>query len=404
MHNPSAKSSHTLYDLKKRWSVYVGASSLVFLALLILLWNTWSSRPALLWFAAGIAIFIYVAGMVWRALDLNYRPNEQELLPRFGPGSALSLVRGLIVAVLGGFLFVPRLPELLVWIPAILKIIADLTDFFDGIAARLSNHATKLGELLDINLDGLGVLIVTLLAFRYGTVPWWYLPVGFARYLFLFGLWLRERRGKPAHELQPSAARRGLAALQMGFGTATLFPIFGPPETYIAATLFMLPFLIGFTYDWLQVSGGLQPLSQSQKQFWAKMWRFSSQWLPLGLRAAIVGFVIWRLTILVNGFTSTAAYYDQLGVTNPRSWLLVMAGLETFFMLMIALGAAGRPAAAFALLALGTRLQFAPFTLDYLALLIVYTALLFLGTGKYSLWRPTDKLIHHRIGEEDIES
>jgi CDP-diacylglycerol--glycerol-3-phosphate 3-phosphatidyltransferase len=306
-----------------------------------------------------------------------------------------------IVAFLAGFLLVARPPGVLAWMPAILKVIADFTDFFDGIAARLSDHATILGETLDLNLDGLGMLVVTLLAFQYGNVPWWYLPVGFARYLFIFELWQRQRNKKSVFKLRPSVARRGLAALQMGFGTAALFPIFGPPATTIAATLFMLPFLTGFTYDWLQVSGRLRPVSQRQKQIWAWIWLFASRWLPLGLRAGIAAITVWRLFPLVVDFPGGVVRYSALGGLNAENWLLTMVGLETFFMLMMLLGAAGRPVAVFALLALGARLQFDLFTSDDLALLIFYTALLFLGTGRFSLWRPVDKLIHRRIGETD---
>jgi CDP-diacylglycerol--glycerol-3-phosphate 3-phosphatidyltransferase len=306
-----------------------------------------------------------------------------------------------IVAFLAGFLLVARPPGALAWMPAILKIIADFTDFFDGIAARLSNHATRLGETLDLNLDGLGMLVVTLLAFQYSTVPWWYLPVGFARYLFIFGLWWRQWKNKPVYELQPSAARRGLAALQMGFGTAALFPIFSPPATTIAATLFMLPFLTGFTYDWLQVSGRLRPVSQRHKNFWAGFWHFASRWLPILLRIGIIALTSLRLVVLGFDFVGEVIEYEQLGLSHAVTWVRVFAGLETFFMLMVAMGAAGRPVAVFALLTLGTRLQFDPFTPDYFWLLVFYVALLFLGTGRLSLWRPVDKLIHRRIGEPE---
>jgi len=32
----------------------------------------------------------------------------------------------------------------------------------------------------------------------------------------------------------------------------------------------------------------------------------------------------------------------------------------------------------------------------------MYTAILFLGTGPYSLWKPEEYLIHHHIGERQV--
>lgn len=76
-------------------------------------------------------------------------------------------------------------------------------DFFDGFVARYTSRETRLGAILDIEFDGLGILIAVGLAIQYGHLPPWYLILGMARQLFILGIWLRRRLGKPVRELPP---------------------------------------------------------------------------------------------------------------------------------------------------------------------------------------------------------
>ncbi|MCZ7668816.1 MAG: hypothetical protein M5U34_17250 [Chloroflexi bacterium] len=54
-----------------------------------------------------------------------------------------------------------------------------------------------------MEFDGLGILLVSLLAVWYGQLPGWYLLIGLARYFFVFGLWLRQKRHLPHHAMPP---------------------------------------------------------------------------------------------------------------------------------------------------------------------------------------------------------
>lgn len=372
-------------SLERRWAVYA------FVAVLLLglgywfLRVHWSPAHALRWLTLAALLFAYLLWMLRSLLNHNHRQGEDLLLPTFGPGNALSLLRGALIVLIAGFLFSPRPTGVLAWLPAALYVLSDFTDFFDGYLARVSDHATRLGETLDVNLDALGVLVVTLLAYQYGTLPFWYLPVGFARYLFLFGLWLRRRRGQPVYELRPSVARRGFAGLQMGFITVMLFPVISPPASTIGAALFMTPFLVGFLYDWLSVSGALEPASPRTARFWRSLWRFSSHWLPLALRAAAVFVLALWLSRFASAFTAQGG--------------LLFAELEAFFLVMLAVGAAGRVVSVLALIFTGIQLQFEPLTLEHWAVLVACTGLLFLGTGAFSLWQPMEWLVRHHAGE-----
>ena len=204
--------------------------------------------------AAGISnVFLW---KVRRWLPLNQRIEEGGLLSSLGAGNFVTIVRGILIAALAGFLFSPSpMGGILAWIPGILYTLAVCADLLDGFLARRASQRTRLGERLDLFLDGFGILFASILLVQYGRAPLWYLLVGFARYLFLTGIWLRKRYGKPVYELPPNQVRRPLAGIQMSFLAVALWPVFASPAIVVAAALFGFPFLANFTLDWFAVSG-----------------------------------------------------------------------------------------------------------------------------------------------------
>jgi len=212
----------------------------------------------------------------------------------------------------------------------------------------------------------------------YAQVPPWYLLVGLARYLFVFGMWLRRRLGLAVHDLPPNAFRRALAGVQMGFIAVVLLPVFAPPATWVGAALFAAPLLIGFVRDWFFVCGMLDP-ARAQ----GRLMRLVRGWGPNLLRGLLV--LLLALVLL-----------DQLrgGYSIP---LVVFVGAPA--LLALILGAAGRIFGLALVLLSGYALQILPLDWRYWALLLLGTAVMTFGTGQYSLWRPEDWLIHHRIGD-----
>ena len=99
-------------------------------------------------------------------------------------------------------------------------------DFFDGYASRKTNRTTELGKNLDMECDSLGTLIAVMLAIQYAQLPIWFLSVGVARYLFVFGIRWRERTGKPVLELPFSFNRRIIGGFMAGFLSVALLPLF----------------------------------------------------------------------------------------------------------------------------------------------------------------------------------
>lgn len=250
-----AYAGRTLRRLRLRWvavaCLAACATALAFAGLRALLADALARR----WLALSIPVLAYELALLWRYLPRN-RAGER-LLPSLGPGTLLTIARGILIAFLAGFLLLPQPTESLVWLPAALYGTAALADYADGTVARLADHVTTLGARLDTEFDALGILIAPLLAVLYGQLPVWYLTVSVARYLFVAGRWLRRRRGLPVSDLPPRRSRRVLAGLQMAFVALALSPAVGTPLTTAGAALVAAPFVAGFVRDWLHVSGRL---------------------------------------------------------------------------------------------------------------------------------------------------
>jgi CDP-diacylglycerol--glycerol-3-phosphate 3-phosphatidyltransferase len=282
-----------------------------------------------------------------------------------------------MIAMLAGFLFSPRPDGWQAWIPGVLYSIAVLIDFLDGYLARVTHYVTRLGEALDITLDGLGVLAATLLIVQYGQAPWWYILVGGARYLYLAALWLLQRSGKPRFDAPPNILRRGLAGLQMGFILVALWPVFSPPGTHLAAIAFGIQFLAHFIFDWLVVSGRL---TESMLRRWYFLVPLAVNWLPVGLRACVVVYML--------GVIRRAGLIQD-------AWVFLEMGAA----LLIIFGAAGRIAAILGLAALGLEQVYTLLSGVQQGMIFVYTAVLILGTGALSAWKPEKVLYSQRAGE-----
>jgi CDP-diacylglycerol--glycerol-3-phosphate 3-phosphatidyltransferase len=411
-----ADSSNAFPGLVKRWLglVFLTTIFLGMVHLWLRVW--WTPQYANRWLGLAAAFSAVLMVMVWHNLSNNYRPGERKILPNFGAGNQLTILRGVMIAFLAGFLFSPWPPGWLGWLPGLIYILAALLDLFDGFLARRTNQVTRLGEILDINLDGLGVLVACLLIVQYGQVPFWYLLVGLARYLFLTGEWALKKIGKSVFELAPNPARRPLAGVQMGFIAAVLLPIFSPPSTFLVAGLFAAPFLVGFFYDWLIVSGVLSLNTHAEDGTSLKIgvglevnipWRLGvrslvSKWLPFISRIAMVVLLITWLTSNIPGFINQwGSWSNYLPPISPfpRLWLGLMMLLTATGLVFLFLGAAGRLAALLILFGIGIFQSFAVLGWIEIFLLVGATILMYLGTGPYSLWAPEERIIAKRLGE-----
>ncbi len=394
--------------LQKRWRRIAIAYGFV----ILIMYGVWrggvSSAHANQWLGQTAVIAAYCLWIVWRYLPENHREGDTAtstssvtVLPTFGWGNRLTIMRGLLMSMMAGFLFIPWPVGWLGWLPAMLYLSADIADFMDGYAARKTNHATLLGARLDMEFDGLGMLLVSLLAVWYEQLPWWYLLIGLARYFFLFGLWLRTKRQLPNDDIPHSWHRRIFAGFQMAFMSVVLWPIIPAWGATIAGTIFALATSASFLRDWFIVIGWLHPTSESYKTRQHQVYRFFSFYLPPVLRLFFATCVL----ILIGEIDNVTQPTDW--VTLFSSWHLPFPEIVASFlaviglvaMVTITLGTMGRIMAVVFLFPLGFEmLTTGPYWINIIALTCVLLIMM-LGTGALSLWRPEERYMYRRAGE-----
>jgi len=249
--------------LRLQWGFFAVVCTLFLAGGVVVFWFAWQPVLAARWAALSAIILAYQLIVLWRNLPANHRPGEEQLLPDLGWGNRLTLLRGIFVAAMLGFLFLPQPASWLAWLPGILYILSDTADFFDGYVARVTQHATRLGEILDMSFDGLGVL------------------------------------------------------------AAVLLPLFSPPGTHIAAALFGLPLLAGFLRDGLYVSGVLRP----RRGLPAKSRPVLERGLPIGLRLLVLVLNAYSIAGWITEFPNLSSTLALLGLVNTLVVTLLILGV-----------------------------------------------------------------------------
>lgn len=236
--------------LRLQWGIVaiVAVASITSGHLTLLRWD----MPAvgLRWSLSAGAVLLYELVVLWRLLDHNRDAETGRLLTSFGPATAMTVLRGLLLAIVAGFLFVPRPTSIVAWIPGLAYGSAVGLDFFDGVVARRWGRSTRLGALLDCRFDTVGLFVAPLLGVLYGQLPIWYLSVAVAKPICVGALTVRVWHGRPTKALPENERNRWLAGLQMVVVSLALLPVVEPPLGTVLATAAMLPFLLQFVRDW----------------------------------------------------------------------------------------------------------------------------------------------------------
>jgi CDP-diacylglycerol--glycerol-3-phosphate 3-phosphatidyltransferase len=389
-----------MQNLKKQWLFVAGLFSAAILMGYGLLRGQ-AYGGANQWLGQTAVLAAYCLWIVWRYLPENHRKDDPSVLPKFGWGNRLTIMRGLLMSMMAGFLFLPWPSGWLGWVPAMLYFSADVADFMDGYAARKTNHATLLGARLDMEFDGLGILAVTLLAVWFGQLPWWYLLIGLARYFFIFGLWLRKRRNMPIHDMPHSWHRRIFAGFQMSFMSVVLWPIIPAWGATIAGTLFALATSASFLRDWFIVIGWLETNSVTYQSRQHQIYRLFSFYIPPVLR------LLFALGVVILIRQIDTLWQPAGWVTLFTGWHLPFPAVVASFLallgfiaiVMITVGAMGRIMAWLILFPLGfDMIVTGPTPINTIAMSCVIMIMM-LGTGAFSLWQPEEPFMYRRAGE-----
>jgi CDP-diacylglycerol--glycerol-3-phosphate 3-phosphatidyltransferase len=334
---------------------------------------------------------IYVLAVLRSGLPLNHRPDETRVLAHLGLANSITVVRGVLVSVLACFWKWPAtipfsIHHSFAWLPGIIYMTAALLDLLDGIAARHTDHVSRLGERLDTLFDALGLLTAVLAGIALHQLPLSYLAVALAYYVFSVGIQIRRRTGRMVIPLKPRPAARLIAGFNMGFVATALLPVYRPPATAIAAMVFMIPLLAGFLRDWLVVSGRIKP-GPSQPAPWEAKWHcLFRERLPVLLRTVLLLCSLAALEKSAAFFSgNTAGPLHFFGPTVRPIFLLSVV--------LVSLGVMGRLAALPILLLSGLWISRQGEDPVWCLLMVAAAALLITGSGHLSLWQPEEKYL-----------
>ena len=215
----------------------------------------WERLSVWNWILVPLTILAF---LLWRSRsDFRAHPMQAESAGLFviGLANCVTLCRGLLICCLGGFTPYSQFHGFSAWVPSILYTSAIAADSLDGWIARVRNEASPVGEVLDREVDALGTLVAAILAYEYGRLPAFYLPVSTAYYVFSLAIWLRIKHGKPVHPLLPSARRRAVGTFQALSLALLLAPLFGPTEGFCVAVALTVAVSLSFVRDWMAVIG-----------------------------------------------------------------------------------------------------------------------------------------------------
>jgi phosphatidylglycerophosphate synthase len=336
------------------------------------------------WRALALAgpVLVWIHYRLWTHLHQDGDLAGGDRIPSLGVANQITLARGWGVSLMAGcILYVETNSSnqihLIAWWVSGLYLMIAVADFFDGFWARRTGTETQFGQKMDTEIDALGLLVASVLAIRMGHLPYCYLLVGFSYYAFRLGVWHRRNHQKAVHPLSESFFRRQIAGIQMGFVGLGLLPVFHPFALKVAAFFFMLPFLAGFIWDWMTVSGRLT--DAARQRGWQFAAFFERIW-PLSLRLLLV---IMGIVAAQHPLSMEMLHWPYLcwGV-----WFCMVLGIAGRF------GACG----ASILMALEPGLASDP--LIFSVLMGCTTGLIMFGTGKWSLWQPERRFFEVKLG------
>lgn len=390
----------SMQSLRRTWRRLASLAAILLLLAFGLIRSAWDPSHAAGWLGLASLAVTYQLLFLRRALKSNHRADSQTLLPSLGAGTGATFARGLLLAGAGGFLFSARPAGGLAWGAMALFTAAELLDYLDGYLARMTQHQTALGEAFDLELDGMGMLIGSGLGVWYGTLPWPFLIIGLAGYLFRFGKWVRRRAGKEVFELPVSVSRRPIAGMTMGFLSAMLWPILSPPATTLAGVFFLAPLLASFSRDWLVVSGVIDPQGAGYAR--ARSWARAAllRWLPVPGRLILVLSLASSIVGKLTNYPREVAIFSEAGFPFAEGVVLLFSTLEGGLAVLIGLGVAGRAAAFLLVFPIGLTIVAGGLDAESGISLAGLLLILILGTGALSLWQPEDRIFTRRLGAD----
>ncbi|GEM_PF-1497827 len=116
-------------------------------------------------------------------------------------------------------------------------------------------------------------------------------------------------------------------------------------------------------------------------------------WLPLALRGLVVLLLGPAAVLKFVDHSGEAANFAEWGIPAPEITVLLVGAIQLPAALMIALGIAGRLAALVVIPIMVTAMVTAGVVVTNVLVLAGCLGIVVFGTGRYTLWRPGDRLV-----------
>jgi phosphatidylglycerophosphate synthase len=175
---------------------------------------------------------------------------------RFGLANHITTVRAMIVALLGGALLESAGAPIMAAATAA-SLAALLLDGFDGWLARRTRLSSAFGARFDLETDALLILVLSLMAWRFGKAGAWVVWSGALRYAFLAAGALFPWMTRP---LYPSRRRQTICVLQVTALIVVVSPFTAPPFSSAIALSSLALLGISFAIDTVWLFGRSQRL------------------------------------------------------------------------------------------------------------------------------------------------
>lgn len=182
----------------------------------------------------------------------------------FGAANTVTMLRGVLFSVVAG-LAVAGETTVVVATAGLCYGFGVVLDGADGTIARWIGQETALGERLDMTVDTVGFVVAPVAAVLWGLLPWWYLSLSAARYVFIGVKRWRYRSERTMYDTPASNLGRYLATVQMVFLTVVLLRVVPLATIRRAAPFVLAPSIAVFGRDILAISGWYPPARREKR-------------------------------------------------------------------------------------------------------------------------------------------
>ncbi|WP_049972747.1 DoxX family protein [Haladaptatus cibarius] len=121
--------------------------------------------------------------------------------------------------------------------------------------------------------------------------------------------------------------------------------------------------------------------------------QLTPNWLLTGLRLVLVALIAKPALSKFVTYSDSVAFFDAYGIPFPAVMVIVTGLLEVAAVVMLLFGIGGRLAALFLIPVMIVAILYVRPDWKNIVVLVGSSVILVLGTGSYSLWQPTDRLL-----------